>query len=120
MPRKKSTEIKTTEKGPDEKIVNDMGKLYDKAIVDTTANTIEDSLDESTENASENSIVKHYIPEYDYRVVPITEVTAYLYKGYSLVGGPVVRFNDLYQGIILYSSKEASDEEYEAWEKTQK
>lgn len=51
---------------------------------------------------------------YDYRVVPVNDVLKYLHNGYTLTGGPVVRFNDLYQAVTRLDTKEVSAAEFEA------
>lgn len=55
----------------------------------------------------------HTIPHVEYHVVPLEEVADYLLKGYTLVGGAVVRLNCWYQAVILNTTKTVSKEEYE-------
>lgn len=87
---------------------------YPNAFVETKE-TIEGSIEENTDTAVEVTEETYQIPDWDYQVVSVNSVTKYLYRGYTLVGGPVVRFNDLYQAVILYGTKEVSKAEYDAF-----
>ena len=56
----------------------------------------------------------HFVADWDYKIVPINDVIKYLYNGYTLHGGPFVRFNDVYQCVILYGTAEVTEAEFEA------
>lgn len=56
----------------------------------------------------------HFVADWDYKIVPVNDVLKYLYNGYTLHGGPFVRFNEVYQCVILYGTEEVSEAEFEA------
>lgn len=66
-----------------------------------------------TEETVEKTEVTYTIPCIDYRVVPEAEVERYILKGYTLIGGAVIKYNCWYQAVMLQTTKTVTEEEYD-------
>lgn len=79
---------------------------------EVVANTTKTTKKKSTNTTAKTENV-YTIPRIDYRVVPESEVERYILKGYTLVGGAVVKYSCWYQAVMLQTTKTVTEEEYD-------